>query len=249
MQYQSGGSMMRGYSAGRALAMGCLVVLTAGGCGGDDNSPNPTVVLAKAPSKNGDAQTGPAGEALLSPLRVSVTSDGIPQSGATVTWSTTDGSVDPTSMVTGADGVGATTWTLGPDAGAQTAQAAVSGASGSPVTFSATATGDGGPPPSIDPDAIAVTVANNSFTSDRNGTVNPAVDTLALNGTVTWTWGPGAGTHTVRSNQTLGAPTFPESEPKTGSGQTYSAVFTEAGTYTYDCAIHPGIMTGRIVVR
>jgi plastocyanin len=240
--------MMRGYSVGRALAMGCLAVLTAGGCGGDDNSPNPTVVLAKAPSKSGDGQTGDPGVALLSPLRVSVTSDGIPQAGATVTWSTTDGSVDPASMETGPDGVGATTWTLGPNAGAQTAQAAVSGASGSPVTFTATATGSG-PPPSIDPDAIAVTVANNSFTSDRNDTVNPAVDTLALNGTVTWTWGPGAGTHTVRSNQTQGAPTFPSSLQKTGSGQTYSAVFTEAGTYTYDCAIHGSLMTGRIVVR
>jgi plastocyanin len=238
---------MTGYSAGRALAMGCLVVLTAGGCGGDDNTPNPTVVLAKAPSKSGDGQTGAAGAALLSPLQVLVTSDGIPQSGATVTWSTSDGSVDPTSMETGADGIGATTWTLGPDVGAQTAQAAVSGASGSPVTFDATATGSEPPPP--DPDEIAVTVANNSFTSDRNGTIDPAVDTLAINGTVTWTWGSGAGTHTVRSNQTLGAPTFPESGPKSGSGQTYSAVFTEAGTYTYDCAIHGSAMTGRIVVR
>jgi hypothetical protein len=240
---------MRRYSAGRALAMGCLVVLAAWGCG-EDNSPSAPVVLAKAPSKSGDGQTGAPGQALLSPLRVSVTSDSAPQVGATVVWSTQDGgSFDPDSNVTTADGIGATTWTLGPTLGVQQARATVSGASGSPVTFSATATGGGGPPPSIDPDEIAVTVGNNSFTSDRNGTVNPAVDTLALNGTVTWTWGPGAGSHSVRSNQTSGAPTFPSSLVKTGSGQTYSAVFTEAGTYTYDCSIHGSAMTGRIVVR
>ena len=81
------------------------------------------------------------------------------------------------------------------------------------------------------------------------GTSDPAVDTLAINGTVTWTWGPSAGSHSVRSNQTPGAPTFPSSLVKTGSGQTYSAVFTEAGTYTYDCSIHGSAMTGRIVVR
>ncbi len=240
--------MMRGYSAGRALAMGCLVVLMAWGCGGSNNAPNPTVVLAKAPSKSGDGQTAAAGTALLSPLRVSVTSDSQPQSGVTVTWSTGDGgSVDPSSNQTGADGIGATTWTLGPTAGTQRATATVTGATGSPQTFTATASG-GGPPPG-DPSAIAVTVGNNFFTSDRNDSSNPAVDTLALNGTVTWSWNSTAGSHSVRSNQTPGAPTFASSLVKTGAGQSYSVVFTEAGTYTYDCSIHGAAMTGRIVVR
>jgi plastocyanin len=244
MQDQLGGSMMRGYSAGRALAMGCLVVLTAGGCGDEDNGPTPTVVLAKAPSKSGDGQTGVPGEALLSPLRVSVTSDGIPQSGATVTWSTSDGSVDPTSMETGADGVGATTWTLGPDAGAQTAQAAVSGASGSPVGFTATASG-GGPPPA-DPTELTVTVSNNFFTSDENDNSNPAVDTLAVNGTVTWDWNATAASHSVES---VGTPSFTSSNVLAGGDASFVVQFTQPGTYNYRCSLHPTIMTGRILVR
>ena len=34
-----------------------------------------------------------------------------------------------------------------------------------------------------------------------------------------------------------------------GDGQTYTVQFTQAGTYTYDCAVHKSQMTGRIVVR
>ncbi|HEX3235045.1 MAG TPA: plastocyanin/azurin family copper-binding protein [Gemmatimonadales bacterium] len=238
---------MRGYSGSRALAVGSLVVLMAWGCGGDDNSPNtPTVTVAKAPSKDGDQQTGNVGEPLLSALRVSVTSDGNPQSGSTVTWSTSDGgSFEPSSNVTGADGIGATVWTLGPTGGAQHATAAVQGATGSPVTFTATAIGSSGPPPA-DPTEIAVTVGNNFFSSDRNHTSNPAVDTLAVNGTVTWTWNGTAGSHSVRSK---GSPSFVSSLVETGAGQTYVLVFTETGTYDYDCAIHGSAMTGRIVVR
>src|SRR5947207_2094658 len=168
MQGESGGSIMTEYSAGRALALGSLVALVVSGCGGgSNNSPNPTPpVLAQAPSKPGDLQAGPAGEALLSPLRVLVTRDGIPSAGDTVKWATTTGSLDPPSNVTAADGIGETTWTLGPSAGTQTAEAAVTGATGSPVTFTATATGGGGPGPA--PAEIAVTVGNNFFTSDRN---------------------------------------------------------------------------------
>jgi plastocyanin len=236
---------MRGYSAGRALAMGSLVLLVAWGCsGGNDNSPNPSPpVLAQAPSKPGDLQTGAAGEALLSPLQVLVTRDGNPSAGDTVKWSTSTGSLDPTSNVTGANGIGATTWTLGPIPGTQTATATVTGATGSPVTFTATASGGG---PSPDPSEILVTVGNNFFTSNRNGSSNTAVDTLAVNGNVTWTWGPGAGSHSVQST---GSPSFVSSLVKTGEGQSYSLTFTEAGTYSYDCSIHGTAMTGRIVVR
>ena len=100
--------------------------------------------------------------------------------------------------------------------------------------------------PSPDPSEILVTVGNNFFTSNRNGSSNPAVDTLALNGSVTWTWGSGAGSHSVQST---GSPSFVSSLVKTGAGQSYSLAFTQAGTYTYDCSIHGTAMTGRIVVR
>ena len=232
---------MRGYSAGRALAMGSPVVLMGWGCSGDNNSPNTPPVLAKAPTKSGDQQTGAPDETLGSPLRVLVTRDNIPSAGDTVKWSTTDGSLDPTSFVTAADGIGSTTWTLGPNAGTQTASAVVTGDTA--VTFTATATGGGTP---TDPTAIAVTVGNNFFTSDRNESSNPAVDTLALNGTVTWSWNATAASHSIES---VGTPQFTSSNVLTGADQSYAVQFTEPGTYSYRCSIHPTIMTGRIVVR
>jgi plastocyanin len=237
---------MRRYSAGSALATGWLIALGAWGCGTDE--PNQTVAVEKAPSQSGDAQTGPVGQTLINPLRVLVTIGGNPKAGEAVTWFTDDGLVEPTSDTTGADGISATSWSLSDTEGTQTARATVSG-TGDTITFTATATGGGGGPPPVDPPAIAVTVGNNFFTSDRNESSNPAVDTLALNGTVTWSWGPGAGSHSVRSNQTPGAPTFVSSLVKTGAGQSYSVSFTEAGTYTYDCSIHGAAMTGRVVVR
>ena len=108
-------------------------------CGGDNSSPSDDTI-AKAPTNSGDDQTGPVGQALANALRVLVTVDGEPQPDVSVTWSTTDGSLAPSSVATDADGISATTWTLGTTTGTQTALATLEGASGSPVTFTATAT-------------------------------------------------------------------------------------------------------------
>jgi plastocyanin len=116
----------------------CLVA-----CGGGDGSQGPgpgTPVIARAASASGDAQTGTVGLALANPLRVIVTVDGAAAAGTTVTWSAAaGGAVTPGSAVTDASGIATTAWTLGHASGAQGAQAALSGASGSPVAFSATA--------------------------------------------------------------------------------------------------------------
>jgi plastocyanin len=103
-------------------------------------------------------------------------------------------------------------------------------------------TGDGTAAPTA-----AVSVGNNVFKSGHNGSANPAVDTIAAGGTVTWTWtNAGAVQHSVRS---LGSPIFRNSVVKSGDGSTYEVVFRRAGTYQYDCAIHGAAMTGTIVVR
>lgn len=124
------------------LAMGC------GGDGGGDGGtpPPPTTTIAKT---DGDGQSGIVGQPLANPLEVLVTEDGTASSGTTVTWSTTDlnGSLDPTSAVTDANGIARSAWTLGTISGAQTARATVSGASGSPATFTASAAT--GPPSQI----------------------------------------------------------------------------------------------------
>jgi plastocyanin len=111
-----------------------------GGGGGGGGGPPPTIAIAKAGSPSGDAQTATVNSTLPQDLRVLVTEDALPKVGATVQWSATSGTVLPTSSPTGADGIATTTWTLGHTAGSLTASASLSGATGSPVTFTATAT-------------------------------------------------------------------------------------------------------------
>jgi plastocyanin len=92
-----------------------------------------------------------------------------------------------------------------------------------------------------------VVVGNTFFQSGHNGTKDPAVDTIAVNATVTWTWtSTGATSHSVRSQ---GDPSFTSSDIQAGNGTTHTATFTAAGTYQYDCAVHGSAMTGRIVVQ
>jgi plastocyanin len=105
------------------------------------------------------------------------------------------------------------------------------------------------PPPSGGspaPATASVTLGDIFFKSDHNGTSNPAVDTVAVNGAVTWAWGSSA--TMPHSVQSLGSPSFTSSAIMTGPGHTHQVTFTKAGTYQYDCAVHGQLMTGRIVV-
>ena len=91
----------------------------------------------------------------------------------------------------------------------------------------------------------SVTVGSGiQFVSGHNGTMNPAVDTIPVGGTATWTWA-GSLPHSVQS---VGSPSFASSGTLTGSG-TYAITFPVAGTYQYNCAVHGSLMTGTIVVR
>jgi plastocyanin len=312
-----------------------------GGNGGNGGTPPATMAIAKASSNSGDAQTGTVGQPLATPLQVVVTENGTSASGETVTWSTTALNASLTaSSTTDANGIASSAWTLGTVSGSQTAQASLSGASGSPVIFTATAVagaavtianaggdnqvgeistqlaspvqakvsdqlgngvagvavnwaasggtvsgatvatnpagisavnvtlsgvagpvtitaaadGLGGSPltfnatatePAPIPTTGAVTVGNDFFQSDRNNT-SPAVDTVAIGGTVTWTWfNTGVIQHSVRST---GSPSFTSSTIKTAPAN-HSFAFMTAGTYQYDCAVHGAAMTGRVVVR
>jgi probable HAF family extracellular repeat protein len=92
-----------------------------------------------------------------------------------------------------------------------------------------------------------ITVGTSFFLSDRNGSVDLAVDTVAVGTEVTWTWVSGPGVpHSVQSVST---PTFPSSGLMGGIGVTYKVTFTQPGSYRYNCSAHPGNMTGRIVVQ
>jgi plastocyanin len=97
------------------------------------------------------------------------------------------------------------------------------------------------------PLTAAVVVGNNLFRSGHNASANPAVDTVAVGGTVTWTWtNTGSIPHSVQS---LGSPSFASSATLTGSGSKHQVTFPAPGTYQYDCAVHGTAMRGTIVVR
>ncbi len=94
------------------------------------------------------------------------------------------------------------------------------------------------------PATAAVQVGDNFYRSVRNLTVNMAIDTVGVNGTVTWTWVAGStGVHNV---ETGGDPRFPGGANQTSG--TFAFTFTTAGTYAYTCMQHPA-MTGTVVVR
>ena len=119
--------------------------------------------------------------------------------------------------------------------------AACGGSDGSSVTGGK---GDGGGGGGGGGAAGTVTIGSGiQYVSGHNGTMNPALDTIAAGTTVTWTW-TGALPHGVRS---VGTPSFTSSPTHTGSG-TYAATFTNPGVYQYDCSVHGQAMTGRIVV-
>jgi len=98
----------------------------------------------------------------------------------------------------------------------------------------------------ITPSTAAVNVGDIFFKSARNGTSNTAVDTVAVNGTVTWTWA--SGETLPHSVQSLGSPSFTSSTIQSGAGSTYQFKFTSPGTYHYNCGVHGNLMTGTIVV-
>lgn len=89
---------------------------------------------------SGNNQTDTVLATLATPYAVLVRDHtNAPVAGVTVTWTALTGTITGTS-VTDAGGIATATRTLGATAGAQTAQAAVTGLAGSPVGFTATAT-------------------------------------------------------------------------------------------------------------
>jgi len=91
-----------------------------------------------------------------------------------------------------------------------------------------------------------VEVGNIFFRSNLNGSINPAVDTVAAGTPLQWTWvSTGSVPHSVRST---GSPSFASSAILTGDGMTYAITFTAPGVYQYDCEVHGADMTGRVVV-
>lgn len=219
-------------SAGGLLA--AALVVAACGSGADAGLvPNPTTLTVSKAQPSGDGQSGTPGEPLAQPIRIVATRGGTPEAGIGVTWTATGtGSLAPASGTTDASGIASTVWTLGQEQGTQTAQAVVSGALGSPLTFSAAAGGGGVP---LSATVVLRTTGGNRF--------DPSAVTIRVGGTVTWVWGDGV--HDVTS---AGPPSFASSGPANGPPRSYPVTFNTAGVYDYECTVHNG-MTGQVTVQ
>lgn len=228
-------------TAAAVLASAC-----GGGGGGGGMEPPPAGPAARLAKAAGDAQTGETNSALSAPLEARVTDvSGDPVGGTDVSWSATGAAVSAPTVPSNASGISQVNVTLGAAAGRITIMAVSNGLDGSPLTFTATAVEPAPAPASID-----VTVRNDNFLSVRNGTASPAVDTVAVGGTVTWTWSVLAtNPHDVTSS---GSPGFPSSTT-TAQPFTYGPITLSApGTYVYYCTQHGAPTTGmrgRIVVK
>jgi plastocyanin len=214
------------------------VLVTAWGCGsgGDSGPSQSSPKVEKTSTKSGDVQTGPINAPLPNPLRVVVTRDGNPVRDVSVNWSSSSGTFSPSDGTTGGDGVSSTTWTFGPTPGPQTAVAHVTGAMGSPVTFTATATGSG----------VGATVQVLSSGGNR---FSPQDVTVTAGSTVTWAWENSTVKHNVVPDD---GTTPPTSGAITGGPNSYAYTFTTPGIYHYHCAAHGAVngigMSGTITV-
>ena len=197
---------------------------------------------------DGNEQTGEINTPLAEPVRARVSDEfgnAVPE--VAVNWTATGATLSVPTVPSDASGISAVAVTLGGAAGPITIIATSEGLEGSPVTFTATAT-----VPAAIPTTAAVTVRDNNFLSVRNMTTNAAVDTVAVGGSVTWTWAASTGaSHSVTST---GSPSFTSRGTVTPPPvpDPYTVNFPTAGTYNYYCTVHGAPATGmrgRIVVR
>jgi plastocyanin len=236
-------------SIGRTAVLLAATALTACGSNGSDlggGGPDPSALSAARSQPSGDGQSGTAGQDLANPLRIVVLRGAMPAAGAVVTWSATGtgASMTPNVETTGPDGISTSMWHLGSDVGAQHAQAAVTGAEGSPVLFAATAVAPGGGGGGGGGGSSPVTI---QLRSDGGNRFEPANVTIAVGTTVTWTWV--GGIHNVTP---AGAPTFTGSGSPVSAPHTFSQTFSSPGTYLYFCEVHGTAtsgMRGTIVVQ
>jgi hypothetical protein len=146
----------------------------------------PVATIRAATTASGDGQSGTVATTLPLPLRVVVDSDGAPRAGVTVTWQAYAGALEPQSSVTDAEGLATAMWSLDTVSGAKLAFAGVIGASGSPVSFRATALA--GPATTIEKqDGDSQTVASNRQFLPLRARLADRYDNGVVGQTTTWT--------------------------------------------------------------
>ena len=219
------------------------------GCGSEDRqAPTSTdLVIEKTPERSGDRQVGVAGRPLQEDLRARVTRGGTPVEGVTVYWTTMQGSMDPPSAVTDAEGISASRWTTQFSYLEEEAFASLDPVTGPRV------------PGSVLPGMIMYTALaypdpdghNTVLVLDEGGgRFEPAHVTMLVGDTVNWFWAVGSESHNVvpddgNAPATSGAPA--------GYPKFLSFTFDVPGVYRYYCAVHGGPggvgMSGTVTVR
>ena len=156
-----------------------------------------------------------------------VTRDGEPVPDVPVTWGTGTGSITPRQGSTATDGITTGAWTLGDVLGAQTATAAVTGATNSPIIFTATAMDE--------PVGGTTTVQVLGGGSTGTNRFDPATISVPAGTTVTWEWAEGAIGHNVVPDD---GNTPAASGGLVNGPNTYHYTFNSPGTYQYHCEAH-----------
>jgi adhesin/invasin len=167
---------------------------------------------------SGGGQTGSAQSVLPQPITVKVTdSVSNPVSGFLVNFAVASGggSVSPSAALTDATGQASTSWTLGPTVGTQSLAVTALGATGSPLTVTATAVGSG----------VAST------------TVAPHLDTLTA---LTATYQLAAQAKDASGNVVAGKFTWVSRTPATATVDTAGRVTAVANGATYVVATEAG---------
>lgn len=151
---------------------------------------------------SGNSQTDTVLATLATPYAVLVRDHtNAPVAGVTVTWTALTGAITGTSVTNGS-GIATATRTLGGTAGAQTAQAAVTGLAGSPVGFTATATA-GNPAVLLKTSGDGGTAAINTMVT-YTVTVQDAHGNAKAGQQVNWAVASGGGSITPTDNVTGG---------------------------------------------
>jgi hypothetical protein len=134
----------------------CLVLLTGAlGCGSDLVLPDlpPSQENVALTKLNGDAQIGPVGETLASPLKIKVVTESQqPAAGLEVAFELADpaaGTVSPATATTNTEGEAVTYWTLGTLPGSYTATARLVGTEGAETVTEFSATARAGAPDTL----------------------------------------------------------------------------------------------------
>lgn len=80
----------------------------------------------------------------------------------------------------------------------------------------------------------------------KNIAFHPAVVHIKTGQSVTWKW-EDADIDTQHNVTSTGPDTFTSSTTKMSG--TYTIKFAKAGTYNFECTIHPASMTGKVIVQ